>query len=274
MKEKIVRIVFLIALFVVISRLSYFLMAKTAMSEEMQTYFAKILFGIFISCYSIYLIKIYKYTYLIGISRPSLRFLFLYFCPLYIVLLIDISNVKNLNTWQMAIPFVGVFFHAFAEELTIRGLILPTLIERKQISTQSIRKAIWASAIIFGLVHFISLSEYDFTSAITQVIYATIHGLFFGMLLIKGRNIYLISISHALVNFFNRIKHIGQPPIVVGDTNDSQSLILTIILTIVLFSPLIGIALLFLRKINDKDATDVRDALSLTGKNVTDTNKK
>lgn len=269
MKAKVIRIVFLIALFIVISRLGYFLMTKTTLSDEIQTYVAKIIFGIVISCYSIYFIKKYKYHYLIGISRPSFRNAYLYIYPLYIVLLIDISNIKNLNVWQMVIPFAGVFFHAFAEELTIRGLILPTLIERKQISAQSIKNAIWVSAIIFGLVHFISLSEYDFTSAITQVVYATIHGLFFGMLLIKGRNIYLISISHTLVNFFNRIKHIEQPPLVITDANDSQSLLLTITLTIVLFSPLIGIALLFIRKINDEDASEVRAALFAAGKEHT-----
>jgi len=261
----------LIVLFIVISRMCHFLMTKATMNDEMQTYVAKICFGVCISCYSIYLIRKYKYHYLVGISRPSFSNSFLYICPLYIVLLVDLSNAKNLNLWQMAIPFAGVFFHAFAEELTIRGIILPTLIERKDISAQSIKKAIWISAIIFGLVHFISLSEYDFTSAITQVVYATIHGLFYGMLLIKGRNIYLISVSHALVNFFNRIKHIGQPSMVVTDTNDAQSLLLTIILTIAIFSPLLCIAFVYIRKINDEDASDVRAALSYSGKSIADT---
>lgn len=262
MSKKILRITCLIALFLIVSKTVSFLLQKTTLGDETQTYLAKTIFGIIITIYSLIIIRKLKYSYLVGIVRPSFQLLFLYICPFYIAFLINLSNWNKLTVTQLFFPFIGVFFHAFAEELTIRGIILPTLIEKSEITPKSIKIAIIVSAIIFGLVHLISLLDYDLLSVITQVVYATIHGLFFGILLVKGRNIYLLSLSHAIINFLNRIKHINQPPIVIADTNDSQSLLLTIILTIVIFSPLIFVSLLYITRISTKDVANIRLALS------------
>ncbi len=243
--------------FLVISRVSYWLFGRVAISEELQTYCAKIFFGVLISIYSIFYIKKARLQFLSGISKPSYKFLLLYCIPWYIVILLDISNLSKLSFGQIILPFMAVLFHAFAEELTIRGIILPSLItSEKELSVRSLQKAIVLSAVIFGIVHFASLLNYDFTSAMTQVVYATIFGLFYGVVLVKGRNIYFLSLSHAVVNFLNRIKHINQPEIVESST-EQQSVFLTIALTIVLFLPILLIAIYLIRKLTNTDVLEI-----------------
>lgn len=256
------RIIIFILLFLVVSRLTYFLMHLTMLNDEKQTYIAKIIFGTIISTYSLLIIRHFRFNYLIGISQPCFKYLLLYLFPLYIVFFLDLSNFSKLTGPQLLLPFAAVFLHAFAEELTIRGIILPTLISKKPITSQTVRASIIISALIFGLVHFVSIVDYDFGSVLAQITYATIHGLFFGILLIKGRNLYLISFCHALINFLNRIKHINQPQFEYTETGKHQSIILTILITIVIFSPLLIISVYYLRRINTNDVKFIKEALS------------
>lgn len=261
MLKKLLQVIFFVLLFIIINRATYFLINYTSFNEENKTYISKIIFGIIISSYSIYAIRYFRFNYLVGISRPSFIYLWLYLCPLYIIFLLDLTNLSNLKIYQLILPFTSVFLHAFAEELTIRGIILPTLINNGHITEKSVKNSVIISALIFGLVHFISFADYDLGSVLAQITYATIHGLFFGILLIKGRNIYLLALCHALINFFNRIKHINQPAYEPLDTGNSQSILLTILLTILLFSPLIVISIFYIKKIGSPDIIRIKEFL-------------
>lgn len=96
-------------------------------------------------------------------------------------------------------PLVPLLMIVFLQELIFRGFLI-TWLERwgKQ-------KALWVSAIIFVLFHLVS----PYTWSSIGLIFAGltfIGGYFWGWHFLKYRNIYLLTISHLIVNLsFNYI---------------------------------------------------------------------
>ena len=96
-------------------------------------------------------------------------------------------------------PFLPLLAIVFLQEILFRGLVISWL---ERFGKQ---KALWISVIIFVIIHLVA--PYTWTSA--GLIFAGltfVGGYFWGWHFLKYRNIYLLTISHFLVNLsFNYI---------------------------------------------------------------------
>ncbi|MCX6757521.1 MAG: CPBP family intramembrane metalloprotease [Candidatus Nomurabacteria bacterium] len=91
-------------------------------------------------------------------------------------------------------PLIPLLIIVFLQELIFRGLLI-TWLERwgKQ-------KALWISTLVFGLVHLVQPSSWLITAL------SFVGGYFWGWHFLKFRNIYLLIISHLIINLsFNYI---------------------------------------------------------------------
>lgn len=256
-RQSVLRIIAVICLFLIIMKIPFDLALEKFFAPERAYYIKKALFASIIILYSIVLIRRYRFQYITGLVNPGTSFFYIYFLPLYIGLLTNFSNFKNLGSLDIIIPFIAVTLHAFAEELTFRGIILPTLIENNKHSIKGIKKSIIISALIFGGAHFISLFRYDLISVVCQVIYATIFGLFFSVLLLKGHNIYFLGLIHGIVNFISRINSIGVKNYTSENLSADGSGIFSIVAIFVIFAPLLIVAIYMLKRITMKDISNL-----------------
>ena len=87
-----------------------------------------------------------------------------------------------------------------AEEYAFRGLLLSYLIKKLN-PKKSLFKIICLSAIFFALMHMINISRYGIIDVINQVIAAFFFGVFFGSLLLRTNNLFILGIIHGLINF-------------------------------------------------------------------------
>jgi len=248
------RIIGVMALFLLVMKIPFDFLLEFLFSDEQKIFFInKILFSVIIICYTIFLIRKYRFQFITGLSKPRLAVVYMYFLPLYILFFNDFSNLKNLTALDLIIPFIGILLHAFAEELTFRGIVLPTLLENNSDSVKKVKKAIIIGALIFGLAHFISLFKYDLISVLYQVIYAMIFGLFFNILLVKGNNIYFLGIIHGLVNFGSGINAIGYQQSVENPDEGSSGILSIVVAIFIVFLPLLLVGFFMLNRIIEKD---------------------
>ena len=107
---------------------------------------------------------------------------------------VSIFVIANLLIWCI---FIGI-----VEEFLCRGWLLNEFLERYGDSKKGIILSIILSALIFGGVHFINVSETQgLIDTVFQVINATTAGVFLALVYYKTKNIWLVVFSHALWDF-------------------------------------------------------------------------
>lgn len=95
------------------------------------------------------------------------------------------------NAWLLALPSI-------LEEFVFRGVIL-TLFLNKYSPT----KAIFFSAISFGIIHLLNLSgDHELIWVLGQVVWSSVIGLFYGYLFFRTRSLLPVALVHYLGNLF------------------------------------------------------------------------
>jgi membrane protease YdiL (CAAX protease family) len=181
--------------------------------------------------------SISHYLKLIGINRPvSIKRLSIIFLPcigflflswvlasvLYYVLFLnwsqflfirrflDFSRALPPESWSLITAFPSIF-----EEVVFRGIFITMLLEK-----YSERKSIGISATAFGLFHIMNFTNGPLTneliaSVLAQLVYATIHGLFYGYIFVKTKNLIPNMIIHyvgnGFINFWWYMPGVSQP---------------------------------------------------------------
>lgn len=113
-------------------------------------------------------------------------------------------NKININEWYHFSYFFQClttgFFEEFFCRLLIFGLICNSL---KDNNHGNYYKEVLITSLIFGLLHLANLfnPDYDIISIINQIMFAFIIGVIFQCLLIRLKNIVLISVLHGLINY-------------------------------------------------------------------------
>lgn len=111
-----------------------------------------------------------------------------------LVQLTIVNNFLELPSWMVdKDPLFGLLLITFIQEIIFRGIAISSL---EHFGKQ---KALWGSILIFVLFHLIA--PYAWSS--TGIIFAAltfIGGYFWGWHFLKFRNIYLLGISHFLIN--------------------------------------------------------------------------
>lgn len=94
----------------------------------------------------------------------------------------------------------GVF-----EEGIVRGVIFGTMLRNWFYKAGGIMKAVIASSLIFGLIHFANLNLANPLPTVSQVIYAFLIGIFFAAVYLRTGSLWGGVIGHVLVDFTSAI---------------------------------------------------------------------
>ncbi len=87
------------------------------------------------------------------------------------------------------------------EEVVFRGVIQGYL--SKQNPHRLLHKTILITALFFALIHFINIQHGGIQNVLLQVIYAFYMGLYFGALMVRINNVWLLGIAHGILNMFS-----------------------------------------------------------------------
>jgi membrane protease YdiL (CAAX protease family) len=144
---------------------------------------------------------------------------------------VAISNDKLL-LYSLKNLSIG-FFEEFFFRILIFGLILKIFVNKNLFIITII------TSLIFALVHFqnLFLTDFDFESALFQVILAFALGVFFQLLVINLKNIYLASFIHAIVDFNGMLKQkfFNIPVSIEKDTGfDYETLVIALSLMVIM----------------------------------------
>lgn len=139
-----------------------------------------------------------------GFLGPVKKNYWMLFLPLLFPGLVFIVNL-NFGCYNadlaLGIAILAVLVRGLMEEVIFRGVIQGYL--RKQHPGQSLHRIIFITAVFFALVHFTNIQFSGIQNVLLQVIYAFYMGLFFGALMIRINNVWLLGIVHGVLNTFS-----------------------------------------------------------------------
>ncbi|MGM0582906.1 MAG: CPBP family intramembrane glutamic endopeptidase [Bacteroidota bacterium] len=174
------------------------------------------------------------------------------------ILLIGLGVMANWSVYSNSDPDLFILFAisvlliGLVEEILMRGLVLPLFIKSKIQSEYALYFGVICSSIIFGIIHYINLFHQpeNITGITSQVFFAISIGIFFGALMLRTGNIFLVGIFHAFVNFIlgNGILEKESSRQVREISLDLPSMITTGIIIIII----IIIGLNMIRKVDEK----------------------
>ena len=139
-------------------------------------------------------------------NSKTLIFPLMYLVTLNLVLMDEVSAKFGMTSVVLLLIYcVSV---GLSEELSVRGFLQSYLI--KYFGESRIVHCIFASALIFGLLHLIKFDKGAF-GELSQIGYAVFIGVMFGALLIVTKRIYPLVIIHTIADFTAKFDAVGRP---------------------------------------------------------------
>ncbi len=156
------------------------------------------------------MIRRFGYRRMSGLTKFRPENLYLIIIPFYFILAGPAEywllnyQFHQIDPMHILVLLVSTLSVGFSEEIIFRGFVLTNLIEGKS-SGQSIAVPILISSALFGILHFLNLFQADahIITVLAQVVYATMFGIGFGVILLRSGSIYPIGFVHGLINFFS-----------------------------------------------------------------------
>lgn len=178
------------------------------LGEYKQHFLGDALKNLTIIIYGYALIKRFGYVRVSGIFNIIPKPVTLLIIPLYFVLLGPLQyyllgyEFQNIASIDVLILFVAMITVGLSEELIFRGFVLPHLIKGTT-SDQSLLSPIILGSLLFGVLHFLNLLNPDsyFPLILSQVIYATMFGAAFGIILLRTGSLLPLGFLHGIINF-------------------------------------------------------------------------
>lgn len=105
-------------------------------------------------------------------------------------------------TYFMSTVFIA-FTTGLFEEMLVRGFAYNNFKRNFGDSLEGVKKSILWSSVLFGAIHIVNLKGFDLSSILTvlsQMIYATILGMFFALVYIQSKSMWTVIIIHALID--------------------------------------------------------------------------
>lgn len=160
--------------------------------------------------------------------------------------MLDYTVLEDGKSTYIFFIVLVVFIQCFFEEFFFRGVLINNYIK----NGINIRKSIIYSSIIFGLFHMVNMFKVDdFFSLFNQIVVAIFIGILFGSLFVLTKNIYLISLLHALINFPTYIKVVISKTATTVSQNTFMEDVISTIMMMLIYSPLLIIGLFFINRI-------------------------
>ena len=139
-----------------------------------------------------------------GFIKPIKKNYWMLFLPLLFPGLVFVVNL-NFRCYNgylaIGITLLTFLIRGLMEEIVFRGVIQGYL--SKQYPDKPLYKIILITAILFALIHIVNIRHAGIQNVLLQLIYAFYMGLFFGALMIRMNNVWLLGIAHGVLNTFS-----------------------------------------------------------------------
>lgn len=179
--------------------------------------------------------------------------------PLFIILLIGVLPLltKDIIIDQSKPGILAVFplmnfLTGFSEELLIRGLLLSVLLLKWGNTKKGIVLCVIGSSLLFGSAHLgnLFINPSLLVATFSQIIYATLIGIFFAACVLRSQSIWPAIVLHAAIDFLGQIQQIAVGGGVEAATQASASVsLLQALQPIFLYMILASYAFFLLRKV-------------------------
>jgi membrane protease YdiL (CAAX protease family) len=118
------------------------------------------------------------------------------------------ENVINRNHFDVN-PYLHIVFifkcfvTGYFEEIVFRVFLFNSIMQSHAfLQKKNVFRSYILTSVLFGLVHFVNVSSFDFFSVLNQILLAFGLGMIFQLLLAKYNNILFIATIHSLINYF------------------------------------------------------------------------
>ncbi len=180
------------------------------------------------------------------------------------IILIVAGLIGNWTTYseadnQLLILFtISVLLVGLVEETWLRGLILPLLIKSHIGRKQVLYVSVLLSAVLFGLLHYVNLFEHpeNFWGITSQVLFGIAIGVFFGALMLRTGNVFVVAICHGSINFIFANSILGKDSIkqvMEGYLKNTNFDWVTLLANGLLFCLIIWIGLNMIRRVDQAE---------------------
>lgn len=170
-----------------------------------------------------------------GLSKVKPKKLWTLIFPLLFLVLLNglfLDSIPNFSTLNIILLAIYCLSIGVSEELSLRSVLLPLIANYFGNHRKAKIKAVFLSALIFGLLHLIKYDK-GLYGEISQVFFATFIGIMFGAILLVIKRVYPLIIIHAIIDFVAKLDAISNPvKEIASNPMDLESAILTILLTL------------------------------------------
>ena len=112
------------------------------------------------------------------------------------------GNTQIVSAVNILYFVITMFLIGWTEELVFRGLVLNLFLDRFSKTKKGILSAVVLSGVMFGAVHLTNAFHgISLQSAAVQAVNAALLGVIFGAVYARSRNIWLVIMFHAMVDF-------------------------------------------------------------------------
>lgn len=136
-----------------------------------------------------------------GFIEPRLRNFWMFLIPVLYPGLAFVSGFENscfANLYALVISIFLILVLAYFEEIVFRGFIQGYIL--KNYPGKTYGQVCLLSAAIFSGVHLTNLQYGEVTGVLQQVVYAFFTGLLFSVLLIRTNSVWMLGLTHAVLN--------------------------------------------------------------------------
>ena len=217
----------------------------------------------------ILIIFLLRYIKVIPFFNFSLKINKIYFyIPLLIYVFVFSGGFKIFREFNFSDTTINTFItyllrvlsSAFLEEYLFRGLILGIFLFYYPKTKKGLLKSVIFSSLIFGIMHLVNLwtiKEETSENVLNQIYAASCIGIMYGATYLRTKSIVILGILHFLTNFFTLIKEISsvsnEPYEKVIQQDDLASLIISQLLTLIIYGIPLFIGLYLILKMSQKD---------------------
>ena len=100
---------------------------------------------------------------------------------------------------EIFVALLGWFGVGFREEILYRGVNLNAIARKYGNTTKGLWITLLTSGVLFGAIHLSNVFHgLSFTAAVTQALSAVVGGILFGAIYLRGGNIWVVALLHAL----------------------------------------------------------------------------
>lgn len=182
------------------------------------------------------------------IAWPSAIILLIGLLPLIVgSLTIDLSKPNVVIIFILMNFFIGL-----SEELLVRGVILSVLLTKWGNTKKRIYYSVIVSSVIFGAAHLGNIigNTGFLVATLSQVVYATLIGVFFAACVLRSQAIWPAIIIHAAIDFVSQLQQIavGGGVEVAGQVTASMTL-LQAFQPVMIYAMLAGYGFFILKKV-------------------------